>query len=100
MADPVNIDVFVRDEQVFNGLAAQFADGWRASTFELSTTGEYCFELKPDRSRYFRDGETVIVKVVAFGVEEQYSFIAEARPFSFSTYNFILQSVRSADEVQ
>jgi hypothetical protein len=96
-----DITIEVRGEVVFNGDSCEFFDGWKRSTF-VSTDEEldssFDVVLRPDRSVYFRNGETVHVAVLSAGVVvEEWDLVAKPSPLRSSTHRMILKSVRRSD---
>lgn len=92
------IKIFVRGEVVYNGDSQEFTEGWKRSVITTSTLSGFDFILRPDRQHFYRNGETVEVKVVlGTFIVETWTFTAKARGFRSSTFRFILRSIRNAD---
>lgn len=93
--------VYVRGVLIFNGPSLTFAEGWKSSTIEADGNG-YTFFLRPDRLEWWRNLETVDVRVIAensvsLSVDFTYSFNAARKAFRQSIYRMVLASLRKMD---
>lgn len=97
-----SIRIVVNDSLVYNGVTDTFADGWGASIKTGTPSTGFSFSLI--REEEWEDGEEVFVGVIAsdptgLTMNEAYSFVIESEvEFPFSSYRFIIRSIREKDE--
>lgn len=91
------IEVFIRGALVYSSATEEFSEGWKNSSVTTLSDDTEAFALVPGRLEYYRNGETVEVKVIAFGLTETWQFTATQRALRISTNQMINKSIRDED---
>lgn len=95
------VRVYIRQLLVYNGSA--FLAGWSQSFVSAGGVNGYTFVVVPDPSERWREGETIEVSVIAEDptggvLNTTYEFTCGEELFPFSSYRFVLKSVREMDK--
>lgn len=96
-----SIRVYIRDELVFNGTS--FTAGWLQSFYEVGGVNGFSLVCVPDPDKRWREGEVVRVSAIASdtsggSLSSLYDFSCGEELFPFSSYRFVLQSIREMDK--